>query len=178
MDYVQKALKIYEEIKNKPGVFKCYDNIGSIYSYEGNYTKAIEFYNHALKVSEQLTQNQRQSSVTILENNIGYAYMKLGDYSNALDNFNNALKLNENNEDKFNKLYLFDNIANTYLELKNYKEALEYALQSSKSAKELKELNIENNGYRILKEIYKIKGDYRKATEYSELYKKDWEQPV
>jgi len=66
---------------------------------------------------------------------------------------------------------LIDNIANTYLKLKRYDEALEYALTSSKSAKEIKELHLENDGYRILKETYNLKGDYKKALEYADLYK-------
>ena len=168
LDYELKALKIYEEIKDKEGVFKCYVNLGNTYSNQGNYIKAIEFCNHALKMSEEL---QDERIMTIILNNIGDNYVNLGEYSRSLKYFNTALKLNQKNDDKINKVYLLNNIANIYLKLKRYNEALEYALESSKSAKELKQLVIENDGYRILKEIYKLKGNSNKALEYADLYK-------
>ena len=166
--YDQKALKIFETIKANTFLWSCYNAIGSVYSSLGNNIKAIEYNNKALKICEEL---QDEGSMSGILNNIGDCYSDLGDYSRALDYLNKGLKLSEKNDKKINKVYLLKNIANTYLKLKRYDEALEYALMSSKSAKQLKVLNIENDGYRILKEIYKSKGDYRKEAEYADLYK-------
>ena len=167
-DYVQKANKVFEEIKDRTGILKCYDIYGSIYANKGNNIKAKEFYNLALKISEEI---QDEGNMADILNNLGDSYMNTGDYSKALEYFNKALKIDEKNGYEVNKLYLFNNIANTNLKLKRYDEALNYALKSLKSAKEQKKAVIENDGYRILKKAYNLKGDYKKAMEYADLYK-------
>jgi two-component system, NarL family, sensor kinase len=167
LNYVEKALQIFDELKNKAGISTCYNILGSIYFKQGNNIKAHEYYKQALKISDEMQDDVSKADIL---NNIGDAYMNLGDYSEALECFYKALKLDEKSGNKINKLFLFNNIANTNLKLKRYDEALEYALKSLKSAKEQNKLVIENDGYRILKETYKLKGIYQKAMEYADLY--------
>jgi tetratricopeptide (TPR) repeat protein len=166
--YERKALIKFKELKDRSGIIKCYYNLGIISSYKGNQIKAIEYYDQAIKINESFRDDRNMINILI---NIGDAYIKVKDYSKALESFNKALTLNSKVKDKINDIYIINNIADTYLKLKKYDDALRFALVSSKSAKELKELGIENEGYRMLKEIYIAKGDYRKALENSDLFK-------
>ena len=54
-DYYLKALKLYEELKDKNGIAKQYGNIGTVYWHRGNSPKALDYYFKALKLNEEIS---------------------------------------------------------------------------------------------------------------------------
>ena len=168
-EYIQKALRIYIEINDMEGSTKCYNIMGGICYDQGNFVKAIEFFKQALRISEEF---KNMDYVARILNNIGDSYIGLGDISTSLEYFNKVSELNKKNNDKLNEADLCINMAKINVKLEKYNIALDYALKSLKFSKEIKMLEIENNSYKILTQIYKIQGNYREALECSILDKK------
>ena len=59
------------------GMSDCYNNIGLVHYYQGNYHKAIEYYLKSLKIKEELGDKKGMSQCY---NNIGIVYYYQGDY--------------------------------------------------------------------------------------------------
>ncbi len=119
-------------------------------------------------MSEEL---QNEYNLCKVLNNIGDVYIHKANYHKALEYLNKGLVIYRKNKDKVTQQYLFINIANTYFNLKRYDESLEYTIKALELKDEIKNFSIENLGYKLLKDIYSIKGNKTKALEYADLYK-------
>lgn len=93
LEYFGRSLKLREETGNKKGVAQCYSNIGLAYSTQGTaaskgktrdelFSKALDYYNRALKIREELGDKQ---GVAFSLNFIGHIYYKQNNYSKALE---------------------------------------------------------------------------------------------
>ncbi|MBQ5607295.1 MAG: tetratricopeptide repeat protein, partial [Prevotella sp.] len=71
-----------------------YGNIGSVYSSQGDYPKALEYYQKALGIWEKVFGTEHPNVATSY-GNIGIVYSSQGDYMRALENFNKSLTLYE-----------------------------------------------------------------------------------
>jgi len=69
-----------------------YNNIGIVHSSQGNYSKALEFFQKALKIDEKVFGNEHPM-VAIRYINIGFVYYSQGDYFRALEYYHKALKI-------------------------------------------------------------------------------------
>ena len=73
------------------------NNIGKIYAAQRNYTKALQYYEEALKIDTQLGD---QSGITIRLNNIASIHYEQGEYDEALEKFQHGLKIAEQLQQK------------------------------------------------------------------------------
>jgi len=69
-----------------------YNNIGSVYSNQGDYAKALEFYFKALNIREKVF-GMEHPDVATSYNNIGYVSSNQGDYAKALEFYFKALNI-------------------------------------------------------------------------------------
>jgi signal transduction histidine kinase len=102
-------------LRNYSDTFKSYQayNLIGISSFElGNYAKAIEYYQRALKEAENLTDANKIFYTAIALNNIGNAYEHLRNYRQAIEYFQRALQLS-GIQDSYPDFYatLIDNMA-------------------------------------------------------------------
>ena len=90
-----KARNIKDAIKEAESVRQT----GWCYDIKGDYSKAMEIYDQALKtLPEKLSKKdifRKQKVYAAIIGNIGSVYKNQGDYSRALDYFFRALKINE-----------------------------------------------------------------------------------
>lgn len=82
ISYAYKAVSLFEELNDPSPLARSYNMLGIAFSGQGNYQRAIEMYNKALK----LTRRRKNPSVrkTVLLNNIGDAYFSMGVYEKSL----------------------------------------------------------------------------------------------
>lgn len=80
------ALKVYQEIGQKPGISKAYNNIGIVYKSQSHREKALEYFKKALQIQNET--GEQSAAVTLT--NIGVIYFELGDEIRALEYYNKA----------------------------------------------------------------------------------------
>ncbi len=145
----------------------CYalNIIGTANSILGNYKKAIEFYEKALKAGKAI---KNKNIITLSLRNKGTVFLQRSDYANAMILYNQALKVSEYSGNKKLIASLFNNIGLIYMDLKDYNESLKYLKQS---LKKYREINSPKGISKLLNNIgtvYRFQGKNQKALEYYE----------
>ena len=163
---LRNAIKKYGE--NHPDVGITFNNIGDVYSHQGNHRKALDCFNNALNTFY----DQKHPDIPIICNNIGLIYADKGEYGKALECYTKALQIKT---ELFGKNHLdvdiavsYNNIGSVYCSLSYYDKALEYydfALEIltgffGENYPDVATL-YNNIGY-----IYFIQGNYEKSLEY------------
>ena len=163
LQYINRALKVYQNNKDYEGKLKCLSSIALVYSQQDNYDKAIEYYN---KVDEHWKEHRKYNKTCATSfNNAGAAYLRRGNYNKAIEYNKLALKLQIDLNDEIGKARSFNNIAIVYRKqglynkaLKLYKQALNIFEEKGRHRNIAFTLN--NMG-----EVYQRQGIYAKALE-------------
>ncbi len=168
LENFSKAQLIFEsqtdknnEVKN--GLAKAYGSIGIVFSEQSNYANALNYYLKSVKIYENL---KEQAKVAKLYNNIGIVYKSQSSDFKALEYFVKAQKIQEKLKD-VNIGITLTNIANCYLNQKNYDKAFEYYNQAKIS------FDLHPNP-RALGEWYNNLGLFYKATNNSSKAIENW----
>ena len=140
-DY-QKAIKCLESsldlmegpLKLDTNVARCYNALGNCYYGLGRPEKALEFYNKALKMREELSGSDYHYDMPVYKNQIGTVHEDKGEYDEAVKCYTDALELLEElkclgyeDEALFRR-----NLANVYVRQGKYKEASKEARKAYK----------------------------------------------
>lgn len=161
-----KALVIFKELKSNGGIFNATSNIGILYSYMGQYKKALVYDLKALSIVKSSDKiNSRYTKCTNICLNIGSMYGYMNNLPLAQSYFYKALAYyNQDAErDSITKAYIFNNISDTYL----YSDDIINAEKFSDKAFDIK-LKYGNNddkadAYLHRGEILSMKGEYNSA---------------
>jgi len=173
----KNALALAEKNNYLKGQARCYNNIGLIYHYSGNYPLALDYQFKAMKIYEK--QNDKKG-IAISYNSIGIVYWQAGNYILSLENFMNALKIRESYtgkelESKENKQGIsgcYINIGSTYLLQEKYVESLANYKIGQKIQEEINDQNGLYMSSNNIGEINYKQGDYPLAFEnYSKALK-------
>ena len=145
-DY-QKAIKCLESsvdlmegpLKLDTNLARCYNALGNCYYGLGRPQKALEFYNKALKMREELSGSDYHYDMPVYKNQIGTVHEDKGEYDEAVKCYKDALELLEElkclgyeDEALFRR-----NLANVYARQEKYKEAEEEAEKAFKIRHEI-----------------------------------------
>nr|WP_162988902.1 tetratricopeptide repeat protein [Pedobacter schmidteae] len=134
--YTKRGLTLAKESNWPKGIAAFYDNLGSLYSNNGGYKIALQYYHLALKINQQIG-NKRNEVGNII--NIGSVYQRQGDDAKALENSFKALKITQAiHHDAYTAL-LYGNISDVYFSQENYKMALTYSLKAYQTYRQLNE---------------------------------------
>ena len=140
-DY-QKAIKCLESSLDRmegpltldTNLARCYNALGNCYYSLGRPEKALEFYNKALKMREELSGSDYHYDMPVYKNQIGTVHEDKGEYEEAVKCYKDALELLEElkclgyeDEALFRR-----NLANVYVRQEKYKEAEEEAEKAFK----------------------------------------------
>ena len=140
-DY-QEAIKCLESsldlmegpLKLDTNLARCYNALGNCYYGLGRPEKALEFYNKALKMREELSGSDYHYDMPVYKNQIGTVHEDKGEYEAAVKCYKDALELLEElkclgyeDEGLFRR-----NLANVYVRQEKYKEAEEEAEKAFK----------------------------------------------
>ncbi|MHB8260520.1 MAG: tetratricopeptide repeat protein [Bacteroidia bacterium] len=163
LEYILKALPLFEEIGNKQGIGDCYSSIGTVYYYQSNYPKVLEYYLKALKIYEEIG-NKRGTSNCY--GNIGAVYKEQTNYPKALDYYSKGLKIYEEIGDKKGTGNCYSNLGGMYTAQKNYPKSLECHLKSLKLYEEIGNKQGIGVCYLNIGAVYQEQANYAKALEY------------
>ncbi|CAF1289918.1 unnamed protein product [Rotaria sordida] len=103
-----------------------YNSIGEIYRKQGNYNKALEYYDKALETLEIDSTVKAFAKKAVCYNNIGIVNQEQNQYKEALDFYMKAFKIRKdclpNDETSLGMSY--NNMGNAYYFLKLYADAI------------------------------------------------------
>lgn len=133
-----EALSLLRVSPDSKIAYEAFNLIGISSTELGSYTKAIEYFNKALSVVNELQPDDQLYYKAISLNNLGNAYQNLGDYDEAIKYYNQALLLRDV-KSKYLHLYavLLDNVAYSKFKKRNYGELPQQFFESLKINEDL-----------------------------------------
>lgn len=133
LDFQQKALQLFQELKDLKGIALAFGSIGHLYEKKGQYNTALEYQRKALSIYDSL--HYEPGKAQIFEN-MGSIYEDQSDFLEARSYFQQALSSNRLVENHYQVISNLNNIGDTYRKtgdypsaLKNYQESLDLARQ-------------------------------------------------
>lgn len=154
----EQALKLYQEIQDRPNISKVLNNIGILYKSQQIYPKALYYLKEAYKI--QLSLGEQNAPMTLT--NIGVIYFELGEYQNAIDYYKKAKKGFEKYNNKRGSALLNNYLGDYYTKQDNQILALEYYQKSLNLYEEIQ------NKFGASLALYNISLLLQKQQKYSE----------
>jgi len=134
--------------------------MGTVQHREGNYTKALDFYDASLKVREAI--GDKLGIATTL-NNVGVLNQERGNYAEALQYFERSLKIKREIGDNIGIAATINNIGLVEYTRGDYSRALQSYQASLKMKQDLGDLPGIANSLTNIGIVYMDQGDYLKA---------------
>ena len=128
LKYFYKSIDVNTKINHLEGLATNKMNIGKVYSYLEDYSKAIKYTEEALAISKGQTFENKMAIGCL--NTLGINYAKQGNYPLALEYFNEVLIINEEIGDSNSISSGLNNIGILYKDQGNYKKSIEYYSRS------------------------------------------------
>ncbi len=168
LKYLNKSLLIDRLINDDESAAGSMINIGIIYTYLDSLNKSADLYEEAYQLYAEL--KSERGMITALSN-MGKVYFAQKQYQKALINYLKVEEFYKNQEVNAEaESSIYNSLANTYLKLAQYPQALIYANKDLDICIEANLLNKKQFAYETLNEIYKVQGNYEKAHEYLKKY--------
>ncbi|MEH2246362.1 tetratricopeptide repeat protein [Nostoc sp.] len=124
---LQEALKLWQQVNDKPGQALTLVGIGRVYNDLGEKQQAIQYYNQALPIIRAVG-NREGEAITL--NNIGLVYNDLGEKQQALKYYNQALPLYRAVRDSGGEANTLNNIGAVYDDFGEKQQAIQYFNQA------------------------------------------------
>lgn len=132
------------------------NNVGYIYSLQGDFSNALIYYGKALKLREEISDKK---GIANSFNNIGFVYNEKGEISKSLEYSFKSLKVQEEIGDKNGIAYSLNNIGAIYKDLGDTYKALECYKKSLKIMEEIGDRNGIAGAFNNIGYIYQFQGD-------------------
>lgn len=139
IDNMQRAIKLFTEIKDSSYLVACYNNLGVLYSYGTDQKTSLEYFIKAMNLAENLNETFALSEAY---NNIGTFYEYLEEYGSALKYYTKALEIDLKIDNKHNIAFSYLTIGNINIKM----QRLDNARDSLRKAQNL--ISVVTDGYR------------------------------
>ncbi len=139
------------------------NNIAYVYYVKGNMQVAIDYFNQALKINEEINATKEIANSL---SNIGALYDQIGEPQKALNYLTKALKIQESDSNKMGQAYSINNIAAIYDKQGQMQKALEFMHKGLKIQEELQNKHGIATALNNLGAFYVKQSQFEKALEY------------
>ena len=167
--YASESLSLYESQKDTLAISNVLNNLGFLYREQNDIGKANEYFQKALTLNQKLAQSTQNDSKAVILQNIGVIYTNLNADKEATVAFESALEMRkkQGNPSKIAESYNY--IAKHNLIEEYYEGAEKQALTAISIAQANQDYKNLIESYKILAEVYRKNGDYKKADNYVRL---------
>ena len=132
LEYANKCLTTFIEIDSIKNESEAYTLIGTIYYYNGNYSKSFENYFESLKINEQ---RKGELDLAVDYNNLAIIYSAQKNNKKALEYFFKALRINQKHRLSISYSGNLMNISVTYGDIDSINQELKYGKMALDSAR-------------------------------------------
>ena len=122
-----KALMIYEKLKNDKGISETYNALGCVLGKQGNYKKALQYFNLANTIAKKINSVR---AIISSSSNIANIHTMNDEYLQAIAKYNEILLLCNKNGDIFQYGIILSDLAVCYQKYKNYDLSKKYYEQA------------------------------------------------
>jgi signal transduction histidine kinase len=164
----EKAIDIFTELNNERSVMFNLTNLGAAYQKEGNLEKAIPIFEKGLEIARKLGEERSES---IFLGNIGSSNRALLNYEVSLDYLFKALTIKLRQGNFTSIAHTYNDISETYIEMKDLLKAKKYALKAVEYSKG-HNLRQERYAYYILSNIEYDLENFKASHENLKAYQK------
>jgi tetratricopeptide (TPR) repeat protein len=147
MEYFNKGIKIFREVKDRNGEFGLRYNFAVILANTGNYHDAIKQINEMIKITKDINRNEYADTMGLL----GYVYLCMGDYEKAIQSFEEALRSFDLRDKNFEGRYYIVK-ANYALALAKFGKVDEAKLIIEDIDRKIGELNLRPDHEEVIKD--------------------------
>ena len=170
--WLEKAMVLYDSLKDEKGVYSTYNNMGLMWSRVSNDSAALLWFGKALEGFRKLGDKPGEGAVL---NYIGIVYQKRGDYPKAADYALQGLDARRKTDDYRGTVYSMINAGNMYLEGGQFESALNLFNESIDFAKE-HGLEPFDMAYERMGRVYIQEGQFEEAEKV--IRKASWINPL
>lgn len=156
----QQILNLREELDDKEGLSKAYNDIGFIYHEQGNIAKALESYHKSIALSED------KIGAGLAYQNLSVVMVGQGNYSKALEYVYKALKIFEDINHTKGIAMAYHSIGLALVDQHKIDEALTYFYDALELYKKTSYTEGRASLYGAIGSIYQKKNQIERALEY------------
>lgn len=163
LNYIENAIKLALQLKDKKILSKIYSTAGHTYRYIDNYDKSLEYYLLSLRYNTEIKDS---SGIANSFNNIGNSYLNMHHYNKAREYYYKSLLLAKNQNDSASISSSYNNIGISYWYQNSIDSSLYYINKSADIDFILdSELGLIKS-YNNIGLLYEKKGEYDKSLDY------------
>lgn len=167
LEYYSRSNKLCELANKTQGYIMTLNNIGTTYNDQGDYKKAKPYYEKALEKARETDDN---SAVSVALNNLGEVYAMEEKHDKALLCFKQCLEIDRKVGDQFGELLSIINIAGSYVNLHQYRQAESEYFLAFELAHKLNGNYYLSDIHKNLSELFTKMADHKKAIEHFKLH--------
>ncbi len=156
--YVSKMMTIATALNNKDTILYAQRSLGDVYRMAGKSDTAIQLYLKAIATCKEMGKDDQMPDCLQA---IGLTYDQQEKYDDAIRYYVQALEMSEAAKLPTSN-YSF-NIAQAYMNSKDFDQAMYYAQKSMTASKKERNLRFQIALHKMLADIYVIKNDYKNA---------------
>ncbi len=161
--YVQRALGVFRQIKDKRGIAYCFFSLGLIHNNKKEYYAATDFFNKSLKIREEL---KDLAGMAACHSNLGEVAYKQKEYGQAIVFLGKAEKEFEQAQDYRGAALAYYRLAENYLAQNKLTEALTHTHKALEFSEKSGNLEFIKQCYQQLATIYAQQKDFENAYTY------------
>ncbi|AEV99598.1 hypothetical protein A4D02_27545 [Niastella koreensis] len=165
---IKKAGDIFQIRKDSLAWYMAITAIGVLWANDKKYEEALLYFNQALKVATAI---KNRYAIVVVNDKIGLLYKAKGRFKEALACLLQTWDYFCNTDDVARQSYYANEVADVYIQLKNYPMALKYASISLQKAQAVKSRPHILDAVSELAATYEALGNTRYALKYYKLLK-------
>lgn len=158
--FLEKALALRLLLQDETGLAEVYHKLGNTALYTGNYTDAIDQYNHAIELRQKLND---ENGLADVYTNLGIVLGYQGNYTHSLKYHLRALTIFEKKQLQSRIASSATNIGVIFLEKKNYEDALKMFTRALQIRKNENNFTAQSDLMNNIANVYLWQGNFKKA---------------
>ena len=167
LEYFQRTVDIREKIGDLFGKALALNQFAEVYYEQKKWPEALKYYRLLESAYKEL--DDTKGIATVL-GGIGGIYYHSGEYDKALDYRLRALKINKDIGNIEGQIVNLTNLGLIYARKSQFSLGQKYLNKALELSNNLNSLGMKLECYNVLKEYYTLRGNYKSALNYLQLY--------
>lgn len=165
LQYLEKAVNLFELLKDDFGISKSYGNLGNLFFRQAEYDDAKEYFTRSIELSRNQPYNTANAQIV---SNLGLTYMNQGNHQEGIRCQEEQLVICEERDDKQAIAALHTNMGIVFFEKGDYDAALSHYQKGLALSQELGNKLLTSIAIGCIGSVYERKGKYQEAMEHFE----------